>query len=313
MAAMTPDTVHKLNNFGLDIFCRLASRGAENLLICPLSIASAMSILLTGTTEGSVAEKELTAWIGDNGTPLPESPKDASILVRLANSVWVDGTVWDAYVAHVKNKHGAGVFPVPNDAAIVNSWVSKATDGLILQVLDRLPPHVIAMLVSAVFFKANWTTAFNPAYTYDAPFYGHTGRGGGRVVATVKMMTQQQVRLQYGEVLIDRQAHKKAKIVELPYETQSLREYVATIVVPTGIMTIQDIIQVLRGGKAKVWNHWMMAMSAIELDVLAMPRFKLDYDASLVGTLRDMGIRTVFTGDVLGPPLLRMTNHLYCA
>ena len=48
----------------------------------------------------------------------------------------------------------------------VNNWIKKNTGNQIDSVVDNdLPKDLLALLVSAVYFAAPWTTKFNGKYT----------------------------------------------------------------------------------------------------------------------------------------------------
>lgn len=94
------------------------------------------------------------------------------------------------------------------------------------------------------------------------------------------------------------------KVVELPY---GKKEFAATVVVPTGKLTVAEVAATFEGG-AGVWEEWVEGMSLRRLQELAMPRFKLEFGAqSLKANLAKLGVRAAFEGDAREPQFLRMT------
>lgn len=303
---LSAPAVGSLNKFGLSLFARLAAgEGGGNVVISPASVASALTLAAAGATAGSQAEKELEALLGA-GFAAPSGDSDPAVTLTVANAAWVAGSVHDSYKQDVKKALGADVFPPPKSISEVNDWVSKATRGNINSIMDSVPSPLVALLVNAVFFKASWTTSFNPAFTTDAPFFGPRGSDGGEPVATVKMMTHRKQSFRYTETRVKNRPDQTVKIVELLYGKKE--EYAATIVVPTGQMTVGELAGLFKNGDTTLWDDWVGELVSTKLEVLAMPRFKVEYGAqSLNAPLQDMGIKAAFGSDRSNPQFLRMT------
>lgn len=297
-------SVKTLNGFGLKLFARVAQDG-DNVVVSPASIASALSMVALGTTAGGKAEKELDALLKEGFVP-PGGSSDRAVELHVANSAWVSNMVHDSYKKDVKKVFGADVLPIPKSADVVNEWVSKNTAGNIKTVLSEIPEQVVALLINAVYFKAEWKTAFDEKNTVDDSFYNDGGAEKGEM-SKVKMMKLKDESFNYAEVDVPGRAEEKLKIVELPYGKKD--EYSAVIVLPTGKMGIGEIASLFKEGNAETWEGWMSRLARTKLDVLAMPRFKVEYGVkSLKQDLQGMGMNAAFDSDGSDPQFLRMTE-----
>lgn len=297
-------SVKRLNGFGLKLFARVAEDG-ENVVVSPASIASALSMVALGTTEGGQAEKELDALLKEGFVP-PGGSSDRAVELHVANSAWLTNTVRDSYKKDVKKVFSADVLPVPKSANVVNEWVSKNTGGNIKTILSEIPEQVVALLINAVYFKAEWKTAFDGKHTVDASFYKDGGAENGEVTK-VKMMRLKDETFNYAEVDVPGRAGEKLKIVELPYGKKD--EYSAVVVLPTGKVGIAEVGSLFKEGNAESWEAWMSSLAGTKLDLLAMPRFKVEYGVkSLKQDLQGMGMNAAFDSDASNPQLLRMTE-----
>src|SRR5262249_51411827 len=78
------------------------------------------------------------------------------------------------YIAALTNRYGAELL---SDATVeqVNAWVRERTNGLISQMIDRLDPVMAAILINALYFKANWASKFVRELTCDQDFHLASG------------------------------------------------------------------------------------------------------------------------------------------
>lgn len=302
---LKPQHVRKLNDFGLQLFARLDSAKGDNVVISPPSIASVLTMLILGVTKGSNSEKELRSLIG-KGFSSPGGATDPAVEFKAANSIWTTNLVLRGYENRVKRAFDAKVCPLPSEVAVINNWVSDATNGNIPSILDKIPVNTVAILINAIFFKAAWKIQFDPKDTRDEDFFGPKGETASPVVTTVKMMRLEKVRVPYAEVPLS--GRDSVQVFELPYGKGE--EYAATIVVPTGLTTLEEILQPFRGGSTRAWNKWIQALRETELDLLSLPRFRIEFGVvSLVTTLQDMGLNAPFSSDRLNPQLLRLAPN----
>lgn len=294
-----------LNKFGLNLFTKIASTEQQNVVLSPASVASAMSMVAAGVTEGSQAEKELELVLGE-GYSKPSETNDESVQLSVANSAWLKNQVLAEYKETVRTVFCADVFDIPTDPAVVNQWVETATNGEIKNLLDEIPQNAEALLINAVFFKASWTTKFDEKNTMDAPFYKDGGPEAGEV-KKVKMMHLRKEMFKYAEVEVLGKPKQNIRIAEIPYGKND--EYAAVVVVPTGTLSASEVVESLAGEGVSQWDDWMTSLQLRKLDVLAMPRFRVEFGvASLKDAMRSLGINAPFDSTPRNPQFLRMSE-----
>ena len=87
-------------------------------------------------------------------------------------------------------------------ATQVNKWCADQTRGLITHVLDSID-DIDALLISAIYFRAQWDVQFDKERTREAPFHGFNGEEKVQMMSTKRKLdyaqtnTAQLVRLQY--------------------------------------------------------------------------------------------------------------------
>jgi serpin B len=177
------------NAFGFELLAKLHKEG-ENLLLSPLSIASALQ-MASGAATGATRVEMLNAMRVED-LALPEANRaliDHSLAragksLALANSLWGNSevvTLNDAFAEECRSAYSAEVrtlpFADPKSLAVINSWVRERTSGKIPELLEGIPRGTTGYLISAVHFKGSWHLAFDQTRTQEADFTrvgGHT-------------------------------------------------------------------------------------------------------------------------------------------
>jgi serine protease inhibitor len=308
-AISVPD-VRAANVFATDLFSRLAS-DEQNVFVSPVSICAALGMVLAGSTAAGSVERELSNALHVSGSDViarvvasafHSNPEDKKVTVLLANSAWLRGDVLPGFRAEVASAFHARVLPLPSGPDPVNDWVKEATGGVIPTVLDTVDPNTVALLVNAVYFKAAWTSAFDPSLTIDERF---RVADDASVVIQVRMMMKRNAKFHYGETPIGNSGGS-LRIIQIPYGDSA--EYAAVIALPSRQATLDDVVTNIAD-----WDAWMEALSknAVMFDTLGVPRFKLQYGArSLKPVLNAMGIRSAWVAserDEEGAKFARMS------
>jgi serine protease inhibitor len=199
-------------DFALALLDAVPAAAAENVVVSPWSVSSALAVLAPGC--GSAARKEvemaLVVGPGDGESSAGDddvvaqlavdaatiagarSRSDDSVLA-VANTLWVDEhrTPVPAFTAALDRWPGAGLRFAPISAdpegarRAINADVAATTRGLIPQILpDRaLTRADRAVIVNALYLFAAWLEPFAVSRTEDAPFHGP---GGTRAVPTMR-------------------------------------------------------------------------------------------------------------------------------
>ena len=266
--------------FALSFFRNVnaVSPADENFVVSPYSAGVALSMLETG------AEGETKAEFDDalNGTlfMFEKLGGEGKVVVQSSNSVWVDSdfSVRNRYVAALEKDFDAFIdtpdFNDPETVKEINNWCAEHTSGKITEIIDRLGPGAVMVLVNALYFNAPWEKAFNPDATRNEIFHGMNGD---------KEVPMMGVKGNFGYA-----EYQGCAMVEIPYEGG---RYAMYVVLPPEGMDLASLIPYV-GESAYDAAMNMMVPREVTLN---MPKFKMEYSIILNKTLQHMGIRSAFS------------------
>ncbi len=293
------DAVQAANEFGLELLRRLYAKREDDkasVFISPLSASMSLGMLLNGA--GGETFDAMGNVLGLNGLLVAEVNAaykdlmelllrlDPSVEFRLANTSWLEEgmRIRRDYKSRVQETFGARIenvrFAESDMANAINGWVAESTEG---RITDLVTPDefagLVALLVSTVYFKAEWTDPFDPVETAMVEFR----RADGSTV-TVPMMRQAlDARVgggeDYGEDYV---------AVDLPYGGQA---FSMLVVVPTGDATLTDLVQEMDGER---WQEVVDALRGEARTEVRLPRFELTYEKVLNDVLKAMGMEVAF-------------------
>ena len=264
---------------------------AENVVVSPYSAGVALSMLEAGA-EGET-KVEFDNALNGAYFKAEDLGGGKDITAESSNSVWIsdDFSVRNRYVSLLENDFDAFVttqnFADPATVQAINNWCSEHTSGKIDQIIDRIGPDMVMILVNALYFNAPWADAFDVNATRDAVFHGISGD------TEVKMMSRKAM-YNYAE-------YQGAKMIEIPYTGG---KYAMYVILPPSGMSPDAVLPYI--GE----NLYKSAMSMLQPKevALAMPGFKAETSLVLNQTLEKMGIRTAFSSaadfkgiSVMGP------------
>lgn len=251
---------------------------SENIVISPYSAGVALSML----TEGAQGQTKVELDNALNGClfKTEQLSEGDSVVVKSANSVWVDNdfSIRNHYVSLLQRDYGAAVenlsFSDPATVHAINDWCADNTNGKITEILDRLSPDMVMVLVNALYFNAPWQNRFDASMTTEQTFHGQAGD------RKVQMMAKKD-HFNYAE-------YQGCQIIELPYEGGRYSMYV--ILPPAGM----DVNSVLPYVNSSVYDAAMKMLAPQEVR-FKMPKVKLETSLLLNNTLKNMGVQTAFT------------------
>ena len=287
-----------IDAFGLDLFRRLAAAG-DNTVISPASIAIALAMAEAGARGGTASQMDAVlhgagagsgagmnaldqVLAGRNGTFTDAEGHDLTVALRIANAPFAQAgmALEPSYLDALASRFGAGLRLVdyqrdPEAARnLINAWVKSRTEGRIPQllapgILDSLTRLV---LVNAIYLKAPWQVPFDAQLTKPAPFTRADG-----LTVDVPTMAGGGQQLRYAE-------GSGWRAVELPYAGGSLA---MTIVVP------DDLAAFVQHLDATQFGQITGALAGREVE-LWLPRFALQAETDLAGTLSTLGMPLAF-------------------
>lgn len=278
---------------GLDL---LRAQPPGNVVLSPDSVAAALAMTGMGGAGRTAGEIARTLHlkgpvhfgaVGDlqrriaAGQVTAAAGKPAPPKLAIANGLFLrQGLPFEAgFLARAERRFGATPETVdfagdPADALdAINRWVSDRTEGLVPQILASLPEEMALALANAVYLDADWRHPFKQRETRPGVFH----RAGGKT--RVEFMHQTE-RLHYG-------AGPGYRAVALPYRSSTLS---LLVVLPAG-QRLGALQHRLDGrGLARI-ARGLSRRSVI----LRLPRFHLNTEVELTGSLRRLGMPTAFT------------------
>jgi serpin B len=310
---MTASLFREVNALGLRLYGHLAGEG--NCFFSPLSIATALSMLVPGARGATLRELAQLLDVHDKLDALPESVASlvSALTVRrvteweldertgqsrevekdvfrlhLANGLFVEQgySLKAGYRDTLQEHFRAGLYPTefgdPQAAADqINRWVGDQTKGMIPDLIDPLAiaPLTRLMLLNAVYFFAEWADQFSEAATKSEPF--HLSPGAGVKSVPVQMMHGIRT-LPYAK-----DAALGVEAVEVPYRKTSM----LVLLPETG-----ELESVERGLADGLVDRIDKQLRHHEID-LGLPKFEMASAYGLKTTLQSLGLQTVFDSE----------------
>ena len=280
--------------FAFEFLAQVAAEedAGTNIFVSPLSASMALGMALAGAEhETYTAMRDALGLGGMSREAIGLSYQslialltnlDPSVRMEIGNSVWLRTGFEpeDAYIENVETFFDARVstldFDDPTAADTINAWVSDATDGLIDGIVDPpIDPMTVAFLINAIYFEGDWTLQFDPADTRPGDFKRDDGS-----VASVPFMHQSEGEFPFAWT-------EDYVAVELPYGGEA---FAMVGVVPKHDVTLDDFVA---GFDADSWNSILESMTPSET-MVALPKFKLEYEKSLNEALKALGMEPAF-------------------
>ena len=279
--------IQSSNTFAFNIFDKINSgENEKNIMISPLSISYALSMLLNGA-EGET-QQEIIDVLNQSDLTVEEINNafkvltndlltvDKKINMGIANSVWTKqgynakqsfiNTLQEYYSAQVKSL---------TSAAEINSWVNTNTKGMIPQIMDELNPQLIMLLINAIYFEGEWSSGFDENDTREETFYISQSKS-----VQTKMMRQTSSFKYYN--------NENFSIAELPYGQGN---YVMDIILPSDTKTIDEVMP-------EINNDVFLSVSERPYPksvFVVLPRFKYSYNKNLNDILVSLGMPLAFS------------------
>jgi serpin B len=302
-----PPLVRGFNALGLRLYGHLAGEG--NSFFSPLSIATALSMLVPGARGATLREliqllgnddavdglrehvaslisdlacRRVSDWELDEKTGQSREIERDVFRLHLANGLFIkkDYSLKAAHRDTLQTDFQAGLFPTefgdPRAAADqINGWVDDNTKGMITDLIDPsvIGPLTRLMLLNAVYFFAEWADQFNEAATKTEPFYLLPG-------AKVKSV---QVQMMHGLRTLP-YAKDGVEAVEIPYKEMSM------LVLLPQAGKLQSLERGLTEGLVDRIDKQLQHR---EVD-LGFPKFEMESTYGLRNMLQTLGLRTMF-------------------
>lgn len=270
------------NDFGM--FRQLCGTDG-NVVFSPKSVQAILALTANGA-KGNTSTEILDA-VGYEGLCLNAVNRanrefaarigtlDPSVTVRSANALWLpaDLTLRCAFRNKARKFYDATTGPLDVDA--INGWCDQKTDHLIPKILDQLNGNERMILTNALYFKGQWKSPFEPAFTSDQLF--HNASGADTKVPTMHK-TEYFGYCDCGDFAV----------AELLYGNGS---FCIDIILPA---EGRNAGEVLADIDDKRWEETLGCIQPTNL-ALSLPRFEIEFDTRLNDMLQSQGMQQAFT------------------
>ena len=160
--------------FQLKIFQEInKSNIGKNLMISPLSIYHILSLTTNGAQNQTL--EEMVKTLGhenkdemNNENKLVSSSVGKLQSIEMANAVFTKFKPEDQFTSMIKVYKS--IIDILKDVEQVNKWCSDATHNKIQNILDKLTPNDLMVLINAIYFKGIWKKTFDKNKTYQNNF-----------------------------------------------------------------------------------------------------------------------------------------------
>ena len=265
----------------------------KDFMVSPLSISFVLGALNNGAT-GQTSEEILSA-IGFEGstandineyckTILQGCPNvDDLVDMKIANAVVLKkgyemkqgfsnalADYYEAYVRTMKFDSKA--------VEAINDWCDEHTEGMIPEIIKKIPDGACMFALNAIYFKGEWTDKFEKKDTEKADFTNIDG-------STSKTQMMQK------EDWFDYTSNDMWATVRLPYGNGSFSMYV---VLPDEGVDFNDFIASL---DSEVWNDVLTSTGGYHEVRFKMPKLDVECSFDLIDMMKDLGVRKAFSPD----------------
>lgn len=285
-ASKAPDDEFKAaaSSFAAELFKDNYSKG-KTTLVSPLSVLTALALVQNGAQGDTLAQLEqalggldrdtLNAYMRAYCDFLTESEE-----LKIANSVWTDSSAEAkrAFLQKAVDSYSAQLFSAPlsdpKTVESINSWVKKNTDGMIPKIIEKADRYAVMMLVNAIAFDAKWETPYKRSDIEKLEFTSYSGSKK----KTDFMCSTENVYLKDGGAIGFMKPYKNGRFAFaalLPDENTGIDDYVASL---SGDKLMKIFSSAKRGNEVNV----------------KMPKFRAEYSAQLIDTLKKMGVKDAF-------------------
>ncbi|HSW46324.1 MAG TPA: serpin family protein [Phycisphaerae bacterium] len=286
--------------FALDLYGRLGAKDG-NVFLSPYSISTALAMTYAGAGGETAAQMakvlhfepppdRLHATFGLLIRDLNEGGKKGAYQLNVANALWGrQGEEFRPEFVELVKKHYEGALRTLDFAGntegarqTINAWVEDRTAHKIKDLIGPgvLQPSTSLVLTNAIYFKGNWACQFKKDQTKDEPFLLADDK---KVDSPLMHQTGQ---FRYAE-------DADCQVLELSYAGD---EVAMMILLPRKVDGLPALERRLTTEGLTPWGGKLTRREV----VVALPKFKLTWEARLNEPLRDLGMAAAFRGGFEG-------------
>ena len=284
-------------DFAFRFFSQVCNTEDEkpNVFVSPLSASLCLSMISNGASGNTLTEMQDVLGFPASSFSLDDLNNynqklttalldlDNTTQLGIANSIWVKQgfKVYDSFVNVNKQMYDAQVqeldFTSPTAKDVINRWCAEQTNDCIKEVIKVIPANARMYLLNALYFKGIWASQFEKSATRQENFTNSDG-------------TQQKVNMMNQTEMFNYTKNSTFSIAELPYGNEA---FSMVILLPSGGKTLDESLSELT---SENWKEWNSNMAGKQLQV-KLPRFKVEYDKTLIDDMIAMGMKDAFDGN----------------
>lgn len=284
------------NAFAADLYQHV-NEAEGNVFFCPYSVRTALLMTFAGARGDTATQMARVLHIEEPVNDVHKAAviwhnslntEQADYELNTANALWgQQGYGFEPhFVELLKLAYDGGLrevdFAHDVDAArqTINAWVEEHTGGKIVDFLkpQSLDASVLLVLTNSVYFKGFWEFPFDAEHTTNEAFELRPGE-----TADVPMMSQT-LTTTYGE-------NDALQVVELPYRGERLSMVLVLPKERHGLESLEKQV-------TREWFEQLFLMlhpeRAQEKVMVKIPRWSMEFDASLPGVLQKLGMKDAF-------------------
>lgn len=304
---MTTKNTAPTAGFGLNLLAReIAAKPGQNVVVSPLSVSVALAMTANGAR--GLTQSEIYTCLGLSGTDADANNKSYEALLaelkreklgiklEVANAIFARAGVafHQEFLAGNKKSFDARVteldFDSPAAVGEINDWVGEKTAKKITKLMESIDPSSIMFLVNAVYFKGEWSVKFDKSKTRDETF-----NLAGGASKTHPLMYRK------GDMVYGRE--EGYEYISLPFgESEDVR---LMAFLPNSGKSPADLASQFAGDTQSL--GYALAGRWESEGELWLPKFDLEYEASLVESLEALGIKAAFSSGTADFSALRPT------
>lgn len=284
-------------DFAFRFFSQVCNTEDEkpNVFVSPLSASLCLSMITNGASGNTLTEMQDVLGFPASSFSLDDLNNynqklttalldlDNTTQLGIANSIWVKQgfKVYDSFVNVNKQMYDAQVqeldFTSPTAKDVINRWCAEQTNDCIKEVIKVIPANARMYLLNALYFKGIWASLFEKSATRQENFTNSDG-------------TQQKVNMMNQTEMFNYTKNSTFSIAELPYGNEA---FSMVILLPSGGKTLDESLSELT---SENWKEWNSNMAGKQLQV-KLPRFRVEYDKTLIDDMIAMGMKDAFDGN----------------
>ncbi|NXT75171.1 AACT protein, partial [Zapornia atra] len=269
----------------------------ENVFFSPMSISTAFAMLAVGAKSTTLSQIfEGLGFDGLTETRIHDIHEsfhkvlavlncaDVNITLNIGNALFtaIGYEPQEKFLQNTKQFYDAEFFSSdfhkPEEATKqINKYAEEKTKGKIPELIDRLDPSTVLVLVNYIYFKAAWEKHFDPLRTYEDDFFVNTNAS-----VRVNMMQRDSNYDSYYDQDLS------CEVVELPYQGTAR----ALLILPDD----GKMKQVENAISMETICKWDSQLESRRLD-LRLPKFSITGSYDVKDLFKEMGITDVFSSN----------------